>query len=103
MVADFFTMCGYDVTFVGANTPKNSFLSAIDIVKPKYVAISVTNYYNLVYTQKIITEIRKRKQKESKIIVGGRAFNQNPDVYSEIGADLLLQTFNDIRSLSGGE
>ncbi len=105
MVADFFTLCGYDVTFVGANTPKNSFLSAIDIIKPKYIAVSVTNYYNLVATQKVIAEIRKRKQKhkELKIIVGGHAFSRNPDLFSGIGADLLLQTFDDIRSLLGGD
>jgi methanogenic corrinoid protein MtbC1 len=103
MVTDFFTLCGYSVTFVGANTPKRSFLSAIDIVKPDYIAISVTNYYNLVATQKVISEIRKQKHQEFEIIVGGHAFTSNPDIYKKIGADLLLQSFEDIKKLAGGD
>ena len=103
MVADFFTLCGYDVIFIGANTPKKSFLSAIDIIKPVYIAISVTNYYNLVATQKVIAEIRKQKYKDFKIIVGGHAFDRNPEMYAKMGADLLLQTFDDIKKLRGGD
>jgi methanogenic corrinoid protein MtbC1 len=103
MVADFFTLCGYEVTFVGANTPKSSFMSAIDIIKPDYIAISVTNYYNLVAAGKVISEIRERKPKDSKIIVGGRAFDRNPQMVTKMGADLLLQTFEDIMGLRGGD
>jgi methanogenic corrinoid protein MtbC1 len=103
MVADFFTLCGYDVTFIGANTPKHSFLSAIDDVKPKYIAISITNYYNLVAAQKIISEIRAGKHGKTRIIVGGHAFLNNPKVYKEIGADLLVQTFEEIKALRGGD
>jgi methanogenic corrinoid protein MtbC1 len=103
MVADFFTLCGYDAIFIGANTPKRSFLSAIDFIKPKYIAISVTNYYNLVATQKIIAEIKKQKYKDFKIIVGGHAFKRNPEMYAKMGADLLLESFDDIRKLKGGD
>ncbi len=103
MVADFFTLCGFDVTFVGANTPKRSFLSAIDIIKPKYIAISVTNYYNLVAAQKVIEEIKKLKHQGFKIVVGGYAFTRNPEVFKKIGADHLLKTFEDIRNLTGGD
>lgn len=103
MVADFFTLCGYNVTFIGANTPKKSFLSAINYLKPKYIAISVTNYYNIVATKTIIKEIHKQEYKDFKIIVGGHAFEKNPNIYSEMGADLLLRSFEDIRSLKGGE
>ena len=48
MVADFFTLCGFDAVFVGANTPQTEILEAIDYERPKYIAISVSNYYNLV-------------------------------------------------------
>jgi methanogenic corrinoid protein MtbC1 len=103
MVADYFTLLGYDVTFVGANTPKKSFLSAIDELKQKYLAISVTNYYNLSATRKTIEELRKQKHREFKIIVGGHAFARNPDVYREIGGDMVMQSFTDLRKLKGGD
>jgi methanogenic corrinoid protein MtbC1 len=103
MVTDFFTLCGYNVIFIGANTPKKSFISAVDIIKPQYIALSVTNYYNLVATQRVIEELRKQKYKDFKIIVGGHAFDRNPDISSDMGADLLLKTFKDIRELDGGD
>ena len=102
MAADFFTLNGYDVTFVGANTPARSFISAVDIIKPDYVAISVTNYYNLSAARKTIEKLRGRKHKAFKIIVGGFAFTRNPDIYKEIGADIHLLGFDDIRKLKGG-
>ncbi len=102
MAADFFTLLGFDVTFVGANTPRGPFLSAIDAIGPEFVGVSVTNYYNLVVAKKIVEEIRERKGKEIKIIVGGRAFASNPEFYKEIGADLLAQSFDDIRKIAEG-
>jgi len=58
IVADYFYMNGYDVLFVGGNTPKNEYVDAIDIIKPDYIAISVTNPYNIIITQKTIEYIR---------------------------------------------
>jgi methanogenic corrinoid protein MtbC1 len=103
MVADFFTISGFDVTFIGANTPKKSFLAAVSKIKPKYVAVSVTNYYNLIATKRTINEIRKIKPEGTKIIVGGGAFSENPSAYKEIGADVLLSKFEDIQKLAGGD
>lgn len=61
--ADFYTLNGFDTVFVGANTPKEDFVSAINIIKPKYVVISVTNYYNIVNAERAdrIVEIKDGK------------------------------------------
>lgn len=101
MVADFFTLCGYEVTFVGANTPLDDFLAAVDLVKPKYVCVSATNHYNLVAARKVIAKIRAKAGKDVTIVVGGRAFLKNPDTAKAMGADLLLESFEDIRALGG--
>jgi methanogenic corrinoid protein MtbC1 len=106
MVADFFSLCGFDALFVGANTPQAEMIEAIGYVKPIYVAISVTNYYNLVAARKTVQqmlEVRKRSGADFKIIVGGQAFERNPNMDKEIGADFLLSTFDDIRRLSEGK
>ncbi|MFC1971676.1 B12-binding domain-containing protein [Chloroflexota bacterium] len=105
MVADFFTLCGLDSMFVGANTPGAEILEAISYVKPKYVAISVSNFYNLVSARKMINSIRELREMtnaEFKIIVGGLAFEQNPCACDDAGVDLLLQDFKDIKNLSEG-
>jgi methanogenic corrinoid protein MtbC1 len=102
MVADFFTLLGYDVTFVGANTPKKSFLSAIETIKPKYIAISISNYYNLSAARRTIEDIRGTRHGKVRILVGGYAFRKNPEAYREIGADALVDTFSDLKKLKGG-
>jgi len=106
MVADFFTLCGFDAIFVGANTPQVEILEAIDYVKPKYIAISITNYYNLVAARKTISKIRELGEitdADFKIIVGGLAFEQNPCACDDVGVDLLLHNFEDIKNLSNGD
>ena len=103
MVADFFTLCGYDVTFIGANTPREEIFSVLEIICPDFIAISVTNYYNLVAARKMISrlvEIRAETEQRFEIIVGGIAFQDNPGSPAEMNADRLLHTFADIKALS---
>ena len=103
MVSDFFTLCGFDTIFVGANTPQFEIIKAIEHVKPIYVAVSVTCYYNLVAackTVKSIVTIKNKSGLDFTIITGGYAFKKNPEMLDTMGADLLLDTFDDIRDLS---
>jgi methanogenic corrinoid protein MtbC1 len=103
MVADFFTLAGYDVTFVGANTPIDTFIASVGQVRPRYVAVSVTNYYNLVALRRAIERIQDALPEGTEVLVGGRAFEGRPDLADELGADRLLATFEDILALDGGE
>jgi methanogenic corrinoid protein MtbC1 len=103
MVADFFTLCGFDAIFVGANTPQHDILDAISYVKPEYIAVSVSATFNLVAARKTIIRIRELRERTStnfKIIVGGLAFEQNPGSFDDVGVDLLLHDFEDIKNLS---
>ncbi len=102
MIVDFFTLLGFESIFVGANTPKSEIETAIQQIKPKFVAISVTNYYNLVEAEKAIKLIRDKVKFNGKIIVGGTAFKNNPEVYRKIGADYYLQTFDEIKKIVEG-
>jgi len=101
MVADFFTIAGFNVTFVGAYTPLDAFLSAVERIKPEFVAISVTNFYNLVASRRFVKDV-KAAHLNVKVIVGGRAFGQNPEKAREFGADMLLQTYEEIEKLARG-
>lgn len=99
MVADFFTLEGFEVLYVGANTPKFEFLDLIEIVQPQIIAISITNYYNLVSTKDTIRDIRARVNIPIDILVGGNAFRKNTD-FKELGADFLLNSYHDIKRYS---
>lgn len=103
MVSDFFTVCGCDSIFVGSNTPSEDFYNAIDILHPTYVAISVSNYYNLVVTKKIIEDIKKLVQYPLMIVVGGNAFQQEASKYKLVGADYFANTYEDIKNIVNSE
>jgi len=103
MVADFFTICGYKSTFVGSNTPYIDFKNAIDVIHPNIIAISVSNYYNLVCTKKIIEDLRKANHNPLKIIVGGYAFDSSTEKYKLVGADYFADSYLDIEKIARNE
>lgn len=99
MVADFFKLEGYEPTFIGARTPEKTIFKAIEIVKPDYITISVTNYYNLVSVKKMIENIKAQFGNDFIFIVGGNAFKSNPEAYKMVGADMLINSYDDIKNL----
>ena len=105
MVSDFFTIAGYESVFIGANTPEKTIIKAVEEIKPKYISMSVTNYYNLISTKKTIDIIKENFKYGIKFLLGGQAFASNPEAYKEVGGDLLLKSFDDILGLkeAGGK
>jgi methanogenic corrinoid protein MtbC1 len=103
MVADFFTVGGYEAIYVGSNTPYQDFYNAVHIIRPEIVAISVSNYYNLVAAKKMIEELKKALDYPLKIVVGGNAFEDGSEKYKMIGADFYARSYEDILKLAEGE
>ena len=102
MVTDYFTMLGYQSIFVGGNTPKDVFVAGLMSQKMDYIAISVSNPYNLISTRNTIEKIRAA-DKDVKIIVGGNAITKLGEKSQVLNADYYLTTYEDIISLAGGE
>jgi len=94
IIHDFFLVAGYDATFVGANTPQSEIISASRYIKPDYVALSVTNYYNIIKATRIVDALKK-ENKDIKIIIGGRAFTDE-NARNQITHDYYLTTYQDI-------
>lgn len=87
---------GFDANYIGANTPKNEILSAIRAYEPDYIALSVTNPYNLVITKQITDDIR-RFFPNVGIILGGQAFREPHNVES-LKYDHILQSLDDLKA-----
>jgi len=102
IVSDIFYINGYDVLYVGANTPLDEIIKMTKVYIPDYIAFSVSDPYNIISTKKTIAKLRDNNT-QSKIIVGGRAFKINPHVFKQIKADLLLNSFDDIQKLAEGD
>ncbi len=102
MVADFFTLCGWDAVFVGGNTPYDDFYNAASQIKPDIIAISVTNYYTLVAARKIIADLKALLGSSVKIVVGGYAVRESSGNFEALGADYRAEAFDDIKKITDG-
>jgi len=88
MLADFLEMEGWDVFYLGANTPKEELLAILKQHKPFMVALSVATVFNLDHVRQTIEMIKTDRGTEKiKIMVGGLAFNSMPHLWRDVGAD----------------
>ena len=71
MVADIFEIHGWNVHFLGANTPLNDLIKFIEIVNPKIVALSMSIYFHINLLEEMIERIRELFP-DTLIIVGGQ-------------------------------
>lgn len=93
MIADIFEMNGWDTEYLGANLPVDAVLQFIKDNEPDLVAMSVTMPYHLNAMKKIIEAIRNEPSlAHIKILVGGRPFNQDEELYQKVGADAYSTT-----------
>lgn len=100
IATNFFILEGFDAKYIGANTPSDEIFSAVKILKPDYLALSITNYYNLVATKKL-TERLKDSFPQIKIIIGGQAAH-NEQTLGQIDFDFVIQTYEDIVKFKEG-
>ncbi|MBN2150905.1 MAG: cobalamin B12-binding domain-containing protein [Candidatus Lokiarchaeota archaeon] len=99
MVADFFTIAGYEVIYIGSNTPKHALLAAVREAEPDYIGISVSNPYHVFGMKKLVDALKSAGRQGMKVIVGGAALESVPELYKTMGADMHLRTFEDICAL----
>ena len=98
MVAHFLLLEGFKASYIGANTPKEEIISALKAYQPDYIALSVTNPYNIVITKQICDEI-KIHYPNVKIILGGQAFLDQAAL-NDITYDFYLKDFIDIKKFA---
>lgn len=87
MIADFFEMEGWDTTYLGANTPAKSIVDLMNGLKPDILAISATMPFHVRLASELVAEIRNSATAETRILVGGYAFNAVSDLWKRVGAD----------------
>lgn len=88
MVADIFEMEGWDTYFLGANTPPEAVLRAVEEHRADILAISVTIATHLGHVSALINGLRQREEaKQTRVLVGGYPFNLSPNLWKKTGAD----------------
>ena len=101
MGADFYTIAGYDVVFIGSNTPKQNIISAAKQIQPDIVGISVSNYLNMIQLEWIVPKLRKEIGPDLTIMLSGSAFSHTGRGYKDFHADGYVNSFEDIMALRG--
>ena len=94
MVCDIFELSKWDTYYLGANVPHSSVLSELKRIKPDILALSVTLASKVPACIELIGLVR-RDYADIKIIVGGRPFNTDKDLWEKIGADGYSVDAND--------
>jgi methanogenic corrinoid protein MtbC1 len=93
LLADMLESDGWDVLFLGANTPAEALIGLIRKTRPRFVAISLTMPFTIDRVSEIISAIRAIPELSSvKIMVGGAAFKTAPHLWQQIGADAWADT-----------
>lgn len=88
MVADFFEMEGWDTYYLGANTPTEAIVKAIEDRRPDLLAFSATMTFHVGVLAKLVEDVRKSEAgKTVRILVGGYPFNVSADLWKKVGAD----------------
>jgi methanogenic corrinoid protein MtbC1 len=104
MVGNVFEMSGWNVNFLGANTPTQDLISFTKKTNPDLIAISLCLYFNLPVLENLL-QLLNKELPDLKILIGGQAFRhggqeilskyQNttylPDLYS---TELFIKNLN---------
>ncbi|MEI6796188.1 MAG: cobalamin-dependent protein [Methanomassiliicoccales archaeon] len=88
MVADMFELDGWDLIYLGANTPAENIVKIVEDKRPEIILLSATIIYQLRVIVDIIDRINDMGRPGGiRIMVGGYPFNQDVNLWSKIGAD----------------
>ena len=101
MVSDFLEMDGWDVDYLGSNTPTSSVISYLKQRKARLLMISATMGYNVKNVRDLTRSVRSDAElKDVKIVVGGYPFNHVSDLWRSVGADGTAADANEVVSVA---
>ncbi len=91
MVSDAFEVAGWDVGFLGADTPTRAIIAFVAEQRPELLGLSVSLGYQIPRLREVIGEVRAEFGTAAPAIVaGGLALNAGGLLASSLGADDLL-------------
>lgn len=101
MVADVLAMEGWDVRFLGADTPHTALVDLVRRLKPRLLTISVSMLSSVPMVEEAIQQVREvASPADLRILVGGRAMRILPGLWRELGADGGGASLHDLREAS---
>ncbi len=88
MVTDLFEIDGWNVIYLGANTPTTDLIELLDRRRPHLLALAVSTGLTLRDAGELLERIRETSSiADLKVLIGGPPFMIAPDLWRELGAD----------------
>jgi methanogenic corrinoid protein MtbC1 len=88
IVADALEADGWDVRFLGTNTPPSGILEALEQHGAELFGISATMLFNVPAVVALVSQVRERMGERSpKILLGGSAFRAAPHLVDDMSVD----------------
>lgn len=88
MVANLFEIDGWNVFYLGANTPSTDLIELLERRCPDLVALSVSTALTLRDAGELIEKIRGTSEiSETKVLIGGTPLRAVAELWRELGAD----------------
>jgi MerR family transcriptional regulator, light-induced transcriptional regulator len=92
IVAEFLRRDGWDVVLPPASDDLRDLVAVVEGERFDVVAISAATDRAAVGLRQAIRDLRRRgRNREMKVLVGGRAFADNPELVRQVGADASAQ------------
>lgn len=87
VLADFFEIAGWRAVCLGADVPPADLAAAAQTFDADLVVISVALATQLETVRQSVDALRRLEDREVKILVGGGAFAETPELWRRLGAD----------------
>ncbi len=85
MVSDFFEQDGWDVYYLGAAVPTDTFISIARDFNADLIGLSAQMVYHVPAIMEFVKEIDRQGLDDIPIMAGGYPFVQNPELYLKLG------------------
>lgn len=87
ILADFFELAGWNAICLSADVPATDIANSVVYFNADLVVLSAALSTQLKAVNQTMTTLRSIKDREIKVLVGGSAFDDAPDLWQRIGAD----------------
>ncbi len=89
VASDFLEMGGFEVQFVGANTPVDSLIGLLEITRPDLLALSVSLSFHMPALRRTVERARAALGPAFPIAVGGHAVDWDPGAIAGLNVAVL--------------
>lgn len=88
IISDSLELDGWDVDHLGVDTPESDLIDLLLKRKPFLLGLSLAIPFNMDKVVETIEMVKDRPELyDVKVLIGGKAFNDNPELWEETGAD----------------